>query len=279
MPTGKVTTTAQLELWSEITATTVPDGRMVLWWLYQAGILVKTPAGVVALVDPYLSDAVARTYGLRRQAPALLDPADVDADVILASHSHQDHLDPDSIGGFFAHPRTRFVGPPLAVAKVAAAGVEAARATAVTRGDAVEFGDLRIRVVAADHVFAPEPVPDAVGYVLEAGEVSVYHSGDTELDDRVAADTRGVSLSLVPINGTAGNMGVLDAVELVRRQQPTAAAPFHYGLWSDEGYGPGATLDPAVFVERVNAVVPACRVHVLEPGAPTVVGPSGVEAA
>ena len=231
------------------------------------------------LVDPYLSDAVGGTYGLHRQAPALLDPADVDADVILASHSHQDHLDPDSIDGFFAHRRTRFVGPPLAVAKVQAAGVDEERTTAVARGDVIELGDLRIRAVAADHVFAPEPVLDAVGYVLGAGEVSVYHSGDTQLDERIVADAQGLSLSLDPINGTAGNMGVRDAVQLVGRQQPTAAAPFHYGLWSDEDYGEGATLDSAVFVEQVNAVVPRCQVHVLEPDGPTVVGPSGVEVA
>ena len=33
------------------------------------------------------------------------------------------------------------------------------------------------------------------------------------------------------------------------------AVPFHYGLWRDEDYGEGATLDPQLFVgtyERLN---------------------------
>jgi L-ascorbate 6-phosphate lactonase len=266
-----------LELWEEIRSSAVPDGRITVWWLYQAGIVVKTPGGVIALVDAYLSNAVARSFGIERMAPALLDPAEVDADVILASHSHQDHLDPDSIRPFLSHPRTRFVGPPLAADKVKAAGVEESRTTPVARGDIVSVDDLSIRVVAANHVFAPEPVPDAVGYVLEAGGVSIYHSGDTLFDDRIEADTRGVTLSLVPINGTAGNMDVVHAAELVRRQGPTAAAPFHYGLWADAGYGDGATLDPLAFVEQVGTIAPGVQVHVFEPGVATVVGETGIE--
>jgi L-ascorbate 6-phosphate lactonase len=267
------------ELWEEIRSFAVPEGRVTVWWLYQAGIVVKTPGGVIALVDAYLSDAVARSYGIERMAPALLDPAEVDADVILASHSHEDHLDPDSIRPFFSHTKTRFVGPPLAVAKVRAAGVEAGRTTPVGRGDEVGLGDLTISAVAANHVFAPEPVPDAVGYVLRSGPVSVYHSGDTLFDEQIEADTRGVTLSLVPINGTAGNMNVSEAADLARRQGPTVAAPFHYGLWAPEGYGAGATLDPWAFVAGLRDVAPEVSVHVFEPGVATTFAETGVDLA
>ena len=46
------------ELWQEIRHVTVAPGTVTLWWLYQAGIVVKTPGGTVVVVDPYLSDAV-----------------------------------------------------------------------------------------------------------------------------------------------------------------------------------------------------------------------------
>jgi L-ascorbate 6-phosphate lactonase len=264
------------ELWEEIRTFKVPEGRVTIWWLYQAGVVLKTPAGVIALVDAYLSNAVARSYGIERLAPALLDPSEVDADVILATHSHEDHLDPDSIRPFLSHPRTTFVGPPLAVAKVEAAGVEPARTMAVARGDEVRIGDLSIRAVAANHVFAPEPVPDAVGYILEAAGVSVYHSGDTLFDERIERDTRGVTLALVPINGTAGNMDVAGAADLARRQAPAVAVPFHYGLWAPEGYGPGATLDPADFVTAMAGVAPDVAVHILEPGVASTVAETGI---
>jgi L-ascorbate 6-phosphate lactonase len=264
-------------LWAEIAGATVRPHTVTMWWLYQAGLALKTPAGRIVLVDPYLSNAVARSYGISRRVPAPLDPLDVDADVILASHSHEDHLDPDSIEPFFSHPRTTFIGPPLAVAKVVAAGVDPSRCTSVQRGDVVSVGDLSIRAVRANHVFAPEPVPDAVGYILEAGGVSVYHSGDTEDDVDIETDTHGVTVSLVPINGTAGNLDVSEAADLVRRQGPVLAIPFHYGLWPDEGYGAGATLDPQVFVDSLRITSPGCQTHIFTPATAVVVGSRGVE--
>ena len=93
-------------------------------------------------------------------------------------------------------------------------------------------------------MFGLEPTPDAVGYVLSCGDVSVYHSGDTEYDSEIIADTRGVGTSLVCINGTTGNMNVHEAALLAWLQGARLAVPFHYGLWRDADYGEGATLDP-----------------------------------
>ena len=92
------------------------------------------------MVDPYLSDAVLRTYQLPRNVPAPLDPAEVDVDALLATHSHADHLDPDSITPFMSHARTQFVGPPMAVERCSNASVKADRADAGGRGDVVKSG-------------------------------------------------------------------------------------------------------------------------------------------
>ncbi|MDA8311253.1 MAG: MBL fold metallo-hydrolase [Actinomycetota bacterium] len=262
-------------LWSEIDRYEVSRGTLVLWWLYQAGIVVKSPGGTIVAVDPYVSDAVRRSYHLPRNAPALLDPAEVELDALLATHSHEDHLDPDSIGGFMGHGRTRFIGPPMAVDKVLAAGFGPDRVVAVARGDRVEVGDLSIRTVFARHEFGAEPTPDAVGFVLEHAGVSVYHSGDTEYDSRIVEDTTGVSLSLVPINGTTGNMNVHEAAMLAFRQGARTAVPFHYGLWRDSDYGVGATLDPTVFVDTYRRLKADADALVLNAGAPVVITSSG----
>ena len=139
------------ELGQEIDRYTVRPGTVVLWWLYQAGVVCKTPAGVVAVIDPYLSDAVTRSYGSRRNVPPPLDPGQVRADALLASHSHEDHLDPDSITAFMSHEKARFIGPPMAADKVLATGVPADRSTAVRRGDVIQIRDLTVRVVHARH--------------------------------------------------------------------------------------------------------------------------------
>ena len=265
-------------LWSEISLREVAPGTVVLWWLYQSGVVLKSPGGTVLAVDPYLSDAVVRSYNQPRAVPAPLDPAEAALDALLATHSHEDHLDPDSIVPFFSHQRTRFIGPPLAVAKVMAAGVEAERTTAIRRGERVQVGDVSVRAVYALHQFAPEPVPDAVGYVLGAGPVSIYHSGDTEFAPEILEDTRQVTASLLPINGTAGNMGIEEAAGLASAQQVRLAIPFHYGLWKDADYGEGATLDPHGFVEAYLRLRPDGSAHVLKPASLVLIDENGLYA-
>ena len=264
------------ELWQEIQRTEVRPGTLTFWWLYQAGLAIKTPGGTIVVVDPYLSDAVLRTYQLPRNVPAPLDPAEVDADALLATHSHADHLDPDSITPFMSHARTQFVGPPMAVEKVLESEVKADRAVAVARGDVVKFGDLTVRAVHARHLFGLEPTPDAVGFVFEAGDVSIYHSGDTEYDSEITADTRGVTASFISINGTTGNMNAHEAAMLAWLQGSRLAVPFHYGLWRDQDYGEGATLDPQLFVRTYERLNPAGHTLVLKPAVAVVLDRNGL---
>jgi L-ascorbate 6-phosphate lactonase len=266
------------ELWQEIESAQVEPGTLCFWWLYQAGIVLKSPGGAIVAVDPYLSESVMRSYKLPRGVDTPLEAADADVDALLATHSHEDHLDPDSIDGFLGHPRTRFIGPPMAVDKVLAAGVDPARTTPVARRDVVSVGDIEVRAVHARHMFGLEPTPDAVGFVLSAGDVSVYHSGDTEYDSEIIADTRGVGTSLICINGTTGNMNVHEAALLAWQQGAGLAIPFHYGLWRDADYGDGATLDPHQFAGTYHRLNPEGNVLVLDPAARVDVTARGLNA-
>jgi L-ascorbate 6-phosphate lactonase len=154
--------------------------------------------------------------------------------------------------------------------------VEADRAVAVARGDVLKFGDLSVRAVHARHLFGLEPTPDAVGFVFEAGDVSIYHSGDTEYDSEITADTRGVTASFISINGTTGNMNAHEAAMLAWLQGSRLAVPFHYGLWRDQDYGEGATLDPQLFVRTYERLNPAGQTLVLKPGEAVVLDRNGL---
>ena len=94
----------------------------------------------------------------------------------------------------------------------------------------------------------------------------IYHSGDTEYDKEIIVDTMPTSASLIAINGTAGNMNVHEAALLAWQQKTCLAVPFHYGLWSDEGYGPGATLDPGMFVETFHRLTRTAAASSSRPG-------------
>jgi L-ascorbate 6-phosphate lactonase len=263
-------------VWQEIGEYEVSSGTAVIWWLYQAGIVVKSPGGIVLAIDPYLSDALLELYNVPRSVPAPLDPAGVELDAVLASHSHPDHLDPGSISAFASHAQTRFIGPPMVADAVVEAGVDRDRTVALRRGDVTRVGDVSVRAVCARHPFAPLPAPDAIGFLLEVGEASIYHSGDTEYDSDIVGDVDEPSAAFIVMNGTGGNMNAHEAALLAWRLRAKTAIPFHYGLWHDEGYGPGATLDPGTFVETYARLAPGARALVLEPVRAVVIGAEGV---
>jgi len=261
-----VSTVEPQALWAQIRATEVPAGHAGLWWLHQAGFAVKSPGGTVLLIDPYLSDAVLRSYQQPRNVPAPLDPEDADPDLVLATHPHEDHLDPDSVLAFNRHPGTRFAGPASVVAAAVRLGADPARTVEVRAGEPVAVGDVRIESVFARHMFDEEPTPDAVGYLITVGGVRLYHAGDTEYDARIVAATRGrVDVSLVCINGTTGNMNAHEAALLAWQQGARVAVPMHYGLWRDADYGEGATLDPQLFADTYRRLSSEGQVQVLTP--------------
>src|SRR4030095_7296478 len=76
--------------------------RLSLWWVGQSGFLIQWN-GQHALLDPYLSNSLTRKYATsdrphvrltrRVVAPEVLDFIDV----VTSSHSHTDHLDPETL--------------------------------------------------------------------------------------------------------------------------------------------------------------------------------------
>lgn len=263
------------DLWNEICDFRVRPKTIAMWWLFQAGFVLKSPGGSIIIVDPYLSDAVKSTYKLPRNVPIPLDPAEADAEAVLATHSHADHLDPDSITAFARHMKTLFIGPKMVTDKVTSTGVSPAKTTTVERGTTVVVGDISTRAVFARHQFGLEPTPDAVGFVIECEGISIYHSGDTEYDSEIVNDTRGVTVSLISINGTTGNMNAHEAAMLAWRQEARLAIPMHYGLWRNADYGEGATLDPNAFVETYHRLSPEGNTLILEPSRAVVINQDG----
>jgi len=92
----------------EIASHKVPAESVTLWWLGQAGFIIKSPAGKIVVLDPYLSNSCKEigervNINMDRQVPPPLSPSDlVGVDLCLFIHSHQDHLDPETLEGYRA---------------------------------------------------------------------------------------------------------------------------------------------------------------------------------
>ena len=105
------------KLAEEIKALQVQPGSLGIFWLAQAGFVYKTPGGTVVYVDAYLTDCVHRLlgdvmYGFKRIIPPPLTPEEVEADVVVCTHSHADHFDYDAVPILALNPHIQFVAAP-----------------------------------------------------------------------------------------------------------------------------------------------------------------------
>jgi L-ascorbate 6-phosphate lactonase len=229
----------------------VPSGQVVTWWLGGSGFVFKTPGNVQVWIDPYLSDVARTVFGLGRAFPPPITAEEARPDAVIATHWHEDHLDPGTIPVLARRcPKARFIMPPSAMARALSWGMMREQVTPLTVGRSTQVGDVKVTAVPARHE-AGVPgweVPDAMGVVLEVAGLKIYHTGDTEYDLRLRAlKSHKVDVFLGCINGVGGNMNAHEAALLAWQLGVSVAIPMHHLLWDHNPGGDEATLDPQLF--------------------------------
>jgi L-ascorbate metabolism protein UlaG (beta-lactamase superfamily) len=147
------------------------------------------------------------------------------ADLILITHAHFDHFQPEEIERL-SRPGTKVVAP-HDVADELGGDV-----TPVVPGEHHEVAGVRFTTVPAYNTReeALEFHPRAnrwVGYVLELEGRAYYHAGDT--DHAPELDEVRTDVAFVPIGGHY-TMDAVQAGGLVRAIAPRLAVPMHYGF-------------------------------------------------
>ncbi len=248
-----------------------------LYWLGQAGFVIEA-GGRRIVIDPYLSDSLAEKYrGKRfeheRMMPAPVKPAGLGpVDLVLVTHQHTDHMDPQTLMPLAAaNPDCCFVVPRAALeASGERIGVSPERLIAVDAGEAVTpLPGLSITAIRAAHETlerSPEGWHRFLGYVVAADGVSLYHSGDTIPFEGLAEEVApyAVDLALLPVNGRraelteagiAGNLTLDEACLLAERIGAADLIAHHYGLFAFN------TEDPAVIDAKSAAADCRVRLH------------------
>jgi len=233
-------------LLADIQASNVRNGGFRLWWLGQSGFLLQWE-GVHVLLDPYLSDSLTNKYATTdkphvRMTELVVDPASLHfCDIVTSSHNHTDHLDGATLRPLFE--RKSPAPPHFLVSEVnrafaaERAGVPAAMPVGLNDGQAVELCGIRFTGVMSAH---EELQPQFMGYVLQFGPWSLYHSGDTVLYDGLSTKLRpfGVDVALLPINGrgperrVAGNLWGREAAWLAYSIGAKTVVPCHYEMFT-----------------------------------------------
>jgi L-ascorbate metabolism protein UlaG (beta-lactamase superfamily) len=218
-----------------------------LTWLGHAAMLLEA-GGQKLLVDPFFSGNPAAT----------LTADKAEADYILISHGHGDH-----------------VGDAVAIAKRTGAtvisnfeicnwfnaqGVDKTHAQHLGGGHQHPFGYLKLTL--ALHGSA---LPDGsyggnpCGFLLTSEGKKVYLACDTGLfgDMRLIGE-EGLDLAVLPI-GDNYTMGTDDALRAARLLQARHIVPVHYNTWGL------IAADAAAWAKRVE-IDTTSKVHVLKPG-------------
>ena len=113
-------------------------------------------------------------------------------------------------------------------------------------------------------------VPDAIGLLIEAEGLRIYHTGDTEYDLRLRGlaydKARPIDVMMTVINGTGGNMNAHEAALLAWQIKPKFVIPLHNILWKDFTGGEQATLDPNTFADTYHRLGGDGQVRLLDVG-------------
>lgn len=244
-------------------------GLLHIWWLGQSGFLLRYN-GRSLLFDPYLSDSLSVKYAGTdkphvRMSERVIDPAWLTGiDVLTSSHNHTDHLDAETLLPIIgANPAVQFVIPEANRAFVAdRLGTDPAWPgldwpVGLTDGQTVQVGDCSIHGVPAAHNDIErdaEGRPKFMGYVVNIGPYTVYHSGDTLWYDGIVETLKPfrVDMAFLPINGNkperrvAGNLDADEAARLGKAIGAGLVIPHHYDLFAFN------TADPADFVRAAE---------------------------
>lgn len=235
-----------MSLRQEIARHTVPPGNVTLWWLGQSGVVIKSPAGKVVVIDPYLTNsckAIGEQVGVNmdRMVPPPLAPADlVGVDLYAMTHSHGDHLDPQTLSGYRAAGGAGpYLAPPETVAALGRLGVPDGQVTMTWPNHAHQVGDLTVRATFAIPLGADDLTH--VGYIVTVeGGPAVYVTGDTGFHEILAdaAAPHHPDVMLAVINGAFRNMAPAEAARLARLLDVRVVIPCHYDLFPDNSLPP-----------------------------------------
>ncbi|MBZ5654894.1 MAG: MBL fold metallo-hydrolase [Acidobacteriia bacterium] len=236
-------------LLADIRASDRRDGSFRLWWLGQSGFLLQWQ-GVHVLLDPYLSDSLTRKYSQTdkphvRMTELVIDPARLSfADIATSTHNHTDHLDAETLGPILeANPSLKLVIAEANRAFVAdRLEVDAATAIGVDDGTSVEVSGIRIFGVASAHETVERDEHGCakyLGYVLQFGGWTIYHSGDTVRYEGMTEKLRPfrADVALLPINGRAperrvpGNLFGREAAQLAVDIEAKLVIPCHFEMF------------------------------------------------
>ena len=202
---------------------------MKITWLGQGGLLFEKN-GFKIMIDPYLSDSVEKVNPKNyRRVPVLESLFDIKPDIMIFTHNHLDHYDPETVPRFITADTNMTVLAPASVwndVRKIGGGNNCVQFNRHTRW--TEQG-ITFTAVKAEH---SDPTP--IGVIIDDGEKKYYVTGDTLYNDEIFADIPDdIYAVFLPVNGVGNNMNMQDAKSFLEKLAPKVAIPMHCGMFDE----------------------------------------------
>jgi L-ascorbate metabolism protein UlaG (beta-lactamase superfamily) len=181
-------------------------------YLSHSGFELKD--GKTILIDPYF------------EGNALAVEYEGKPDLILVTHEHFDHFDPEFLKRFD-------------VPVVCPTTCNPKRPEFISIGEKKNVMGIDIEMIAASHHQSKYPT----GFVLDYGYKKIAHLGDTYIDG--VQPLKGIDILFVPIGGHF-TMNVDEAVKAVKTIMPKLVIPMHYDTF------PEIKADPEEFKRKAE---------------------------
>ncbi len=217
-------------------------------WLGQAGLLFEFDTCIV-MVDPYLSDSVKEIEPQNyRRVPVDESFFDIKPDILIFTHNHLDHYDPETAKRFITENSGITVLSPRSVWERVRAFGGNNNFVCFNRHTSWTENGVTFTAVKAEHSDLC-----AIGAVIETADKKYYVTGDTLYNEEIFSDLpENIYAVFLPVNGVGNNMNVGDASRFAARVAAEYAVPLHFGMFDNktaDGFEYTNTIIPQIYKE------------------------------
>ena len=203
--------------------------KMKVTWLGQAGLLFEKD-DVKIMIDPYLSNSVEKINPNNYRRAAVDERfIAVKPNMMIFTHNHLDHYDPETVKHYMGEDNQMTVLAPSSV-----------------WGEVRKYGGKHNYVLFDRHtmwteygmcfeaVKACHSDPSPIGIIIYDEERTYYFTGDTLYNKEIFKDLpKNIDVVFLPINGVGNNMNMNDAACFAKKCGAKTVVPLHFGMFDE----------------------------------------------